>query len=140
MSDTKNVLKTGVLGNAGIGMALKGSDKWSVGVEGFYGSADYKSPLTGSTNLYAALVDIWFSPMPKAKLSPYIVAGYGVLGVKPDNGTSKSKGAYQIEGGVNCRLNAKWGLWADVRYMGSGSGNDKLTFLPITVGLSYDIK
>jgi opacity protein-like surface antigen len=142
-SDFKNGVKTGWLANAGL-MIPTGAKGLSASVEGYYGSNKWKVAGTGKSDLIAGLVSLGYAFMPDGKFSPYIFGGGGILNskAKPTTGTSvsKSKAAYQFGGGVSFQVAPTIWFWADARYLGTGGGTGKLTMIPITAGLSFDLK
>jgi opacity protein-like surface antigen len=139
LSDTKDVLKTGYMVDFGIGKAIQQGGNVSVNVEGLVGTSDEKGVGGGSTTLYGGFVNLEGDLNAKATLHPYGYVGGGVLSVHPDVGDSKSKGAYQAGAGLAYKLSQEWTLWGDVRYLGTGSGSglEKTTLLPISIGFSW---
>lgn len=135
LSDTKDVLKTGYMASVGIGKGIAQNGDFSINVEGLLGSSDFKNT-SGSSTLYGGFVNLEYDFNSKATLHPYAYVGGGVLSAKSEQGDTKSKGAYQGGAGLAYKLNSQWTLWGDVRYLGSGSGTEKVTLLPISVGFS----
>lgn len=135
LSTTKDALKTGWLADVGVGKTLGQGGNLSINVEGLYGTSSYKVG-SGSMTLYGAFVNLETDINQAAKLHPYVYVGGGMLTAKPEQGDSKSKGAYQAGAGLSYKLSAQWTLWSDVRYLGTASGDPKTTFLPISFGLT----
>lgn len=136
ISDTKDVLKTGYMVDVGIGKGIAQNGDVSLNVEGLFGSSDYKNA-SGSSTLYGVFVNLEYDINGQATLHPYAYVGGGMLSAKSEQGDTKSKGAYQGGAGLAYKLSSQWTLWGDVRYLGSGSGTEKVTLLPISVGFSH---
>ena len=136
VGDSKDAMKTGWMGDVGMGFPLMGSKKTSLQLGGLYGSNDAKVG-SGSSTFYAVYLNVGYTVNPDAKISPYGYLGGGILGSKPEGGSSDTNGAYQVGAGLAYTVNPKCQFWGEARYLGSGSGNSKLTLMPITIGLTY---
>ena len=135
LGDTKDALKTGYLGNVGIGRNIGMDGALSVNAEGIYGSSKYKVG-TGSFGIYGAFANIEYDIAHTMALHPYVYAGGGMLGSKPEGGDSDTKGAYQVGVGFGYKMTSAWTFWGDARYLAT-SGDNNLTLAPITFGFSY---
>lgn len=133
--DSKDVLKTGWMVTVGGGIPIRGSRSLSVQLDGLYGSSDFKAT-DASTKLYAGFVNVLCELMPLAKIHPYVYAGAGMLGSKPEGGESEAESAFQAGVGLSRSLAPNLSLWVDVRYMSGGSGTSKITLTPVSIGLS----
>jgi opacity protein-like surface antigen len=135
IGDSKDALKTGWIGNVGIGRGIAAEGALSLQAEGLYGSNTYKA-VDAKLNIFGAFVNLEYDINQNATLHPYVYVGGGMLGVKPEEGDSDTKGAYQAGVGLGYKMTPAWTLWGDVRYM-SSAGDNNLSFTPITFGFSY---
>lgn len=135
IGDSKDALKTGWLLDFGYSHPL-GASKVSLQAGGLYGSNSAKVG-DGSMTLFGGLINLIYGTGIKPKWSWYVYGGGGALSLKPDQGDSETKGAFHVGTGLSRELNAKHDLWFEARYLSSGSGNEKLTLMPITVGISH---
>lgn len=133
--DAGDAMEAGWLGTVGIGINVKSMTGLSVQGEGVYGSHSAKVG-TGSTKLTGALANLAYEWNAESKLHPYVYAGGGVLSSDPSGASSSSDGAYQVGGGFSYMARPKLSIWADIRYLSSGSGTTKMTLMPIAVGIS----
>lgn len=138
VGDSKDSFKTGWLADAGVGFPLMGSTHVSLQIQGLYGSSGAKV-VSGSTSLFAGLVNLSYGTSPDVKTGAYFYVGGGYLSRKPEGGPSDGNGAYQVGGGLSQNLSDKLTLWADLRYLVSGSGDSKLQLMPVVVGVSYTL-
>jgi hypothetical protein len=138
MSDSKDVMKTGWLGNVGLGIPIKAVRGLGIGVDGFWGKADSKI-VDNSITMYMVTGSLGYTLMPEAAIKPYVFVGGGVLGTKLEGTDSQSDGSFQVGGGLSLKLTEKIELWGDVRYTTAGSGSTRTTLLPIAIGLSCPI-
>ncbi|MDA1081458.1 MAG: outer membrane beta-barrel protein [Gemmatimonadetes bacterium] len=129
--DAADALETGFLGIVGVGINVKSMKGVSVQGEGLFGSRG-----DGSSTLAGFLGNLAYEWNAEAKLHPYVFAGVGVLVSKPKGGSSNSEGAYQAGGGFSYMAQPKLNIWADVRYLGSGSDATKMNLRAIAAGIS----
>lgn len=138
IGDSKNALKTGWLLDVGYGHPIAGSKKLSFQIGGLYGSNSSKFGGTGKNSLLGGMANLSLGTSSDKKMGGYFYAGGGVLQLKSEGASGDTKGAFQVGGGVT-RTISMGSIWAEVRYLASGSSPTKLTLLPITVGITKNL-
>jgi opacity protein-like surface antigen len=137
--------KTGWLLQGGIGIDI-GSRGLFLEAEGLFGSNSHNN--TGNakdkTNIIAFMGALGYSfGGEDAKVSPYVLAGAGILGnqfrtdddaLEPLEGTENEFG-YTGAVGLAFRLNDKARFWIEGRYLGSSS----TTLIPFAAGISLTL-
>ena len=129
MGDFKDTNKTGWIVQGGLGTDVGGKGLW-VEAEGFYGSNKASSACTtcGKVDLWSALGAVGYDLMPGKKVTPYILGGAGVLGVKHGD----TKFAYSGALGLGFNNNSNVHIFVEARFLGASDAK----MLPITAGLS----
>ena len=130
MSDFKDGAKTGWIAQGGLGFNV-GKALWIEG-EGWYGSN--KSKVTGGakTDLWAALAAVGYDLMPGKKLTPYILGGAGLLGIKH----GETKLGYTAAVGLGYQATSKVIVFFEGRWLAGTGDNSGAKMVPITAGLS----
>jgi len=137
--DFKDEAKTGWMAQAGVGYDIAAVKGLWVEAEGFYGSNKHKAPDDGDkTNLFAGIAALGYSFTPDSKVSPYVLAGAGILNHKfvPATGTSESESKFAYSGAVGIGYNASSSVhvWLEGRVLGSKSSR----VIPISLGFTYN--
>jgi hypothetical protein len=138
IGDTGDALKTGILVNVGVGASIKAVKGLGIGGEVYYGSADFKAPLTGSNKMTMLFGTLSYNLMPDSHVSPYIGVGGGTMKNDPDNGSSKSDGMFIVTGGVGGPIRGRLGFWGEGRYLQAGSGDSKTQLFLLGAGISFN--
>jgi opacity protein-like surface antigen len=127
--------KTGWTITAGIGYDI-GSKGLFVEAEGFYASHKYTDsdftakPLT-------VLGAVGYSFMPDKKVSPYVLAGAGIMSTKLSEGGEshpESQFAYSGAAGLSFKLGQKASFWIEGRLLGSKDAK----MIPVTAGVTLN--
>ena len=136
--------KSGWLLQGGIGVDVGKKGFW-LEAEGFFGSNSHEDTgnLKEKTNLIGFMGAIGKTLSPGKKVSPYVLAGAGILGhqfrTDDDNAedleATENKFAYTGALGLSIALNTKARFWVEGRYIGS-SGT---AVIPVMVGISITL-
>ncbi|HKS05121.1 MAG TPA: outer membrane beta-barrel protein [Gemmatimonadaceae bacterium] len=137
IGDSKDVVKTGWLADAGYGRPFGATKRFSWQLQGLFGSSSAKVG-DASTTLMGGIVNLSYGPAPTAPMGWYGIVGVGMLNAKPDVGDSESKAAYHVVGGFTKTLSPKFSMYVEARYMAT-TGDNKLTMIPIAAGLSMPV-
>ena len=143
LGDFKTYAKTGWLLQGGINVDIGSSGVFIEG-EGFFGSNSHKD--TGNfkekTNIIAFMGALGKSfGAADAKVSPYILAGAGIMGhqFRSDNDLAveetENKFGFTGAAGLAFRLNEKAKFWVEARYLGA-SGT---AVIPVMVGILLEL-
>jgi opacity protein-like surface antigen len=142
MGDFKDYAKTGWLLQGGLGVDI--SKGLFLEAEGFFGSNAHEATGTSNdkTNIMAFMAALGKSfGTEDAKVSPYVLAGVGMLGHQfrsdddlASEGT-ETKFGYTGAVGLSFRLNEKARFWLEARYLGA----EGTAVLPLFVGISIGL-
>jgi opacity protein-like surface antigen len=144
-SNTDFEAKTGWLLQGGIGVDI-GSRGVFVEAEGFFGSNVHKN--TGNfkdkTTIIAFMGALGYSFTPAKKVSPYVLAGVGIVGnqfrtdddSRADLEKTENEFGYTGAIGVAFTLNEMAKFWVEGRYLGSSS----TTVIPFAAGIALSLK
>ncbi len=144
-SNTDYEAKTGWLLQGGIGVDLGSKGVFLEG-EGFFGSNSHKN--TGNfkekTNIIAFMGALGYSFSRGQKVSPYVLAGAGIVGnqFRTDNDAAasleKTENEFGYTGaiGVAFTLNEMAKFWVEGRFLGSSS----TTVIPFAAGVAIALK
>jgi len=136
IGDSGDALKTGYLLDFGFGRPI--NEKLGLQIGGLYGSSDAKTG-TGSIDLLGGSVGLGYNFTTEAMLNPYVLGSVGMM--QSDNGVTdaESEFMFQIGAGLFKTLSTRFGFWAEARYLSAGSGNTKLTLVPVAAGISITL-
>lgn len=128
--------KTGWTATAGFGFDI-GPRGLFVEAEGFYGSHKFEG--TGDkVNTITGLGAIGYSFMPDKKVTPYVLAGAGILAAqsKPETGGShtETEFAYTGAAGLSFTLSERLNLWVEGRLLGTKDAK----MIPVTAGFTLN--
>ena len=127
--------KTGWAVQAGVGYDLsKGA--W-VEAEGWYGSNKREG---GTLDLLGGLAAVGYSFTPDKKVSPYVLAGAGIISgkTKPTGGgasDTESKFAYSGAAGIGFNSSESVHFWLEGRYLGAKD----FALIPVSVGVTLTL-
>lgn len=142
VGDFADYAKTGWLVQGGLGIDLGSKGAFLEG-EAFFGSNSHENTsFKEKTNIIAFMGALGYSfGGDNAKVSPYVLAGAGILGhqFRSNNPAevegTETKFGYTGAVGLNFRLNAKARFWIEGRYIGS-SGT---AVIPLMAGVTIDL-
>lgn len=135
--DYANGVQTGWMGTAGVGFDISSVKGMSVQGEFFYGSNSVKSPGTGSVSQTGGFVNLEYEFNQDQAWHPYVYGGYGIISGKySGGGSSSSKGAFDVAGGLSYKYSPKLNVWAEARYISVSTSPSNTTTIPITIGIS----
>ena len=136
--DFKDYAKTGWMAQAGVGFDITKVKGLFVEAEAFYGSNKHSDVDGDKTNLFAGIAALGYSFMPDKKVSPYVIAGAGILNHKfvPATGTSESESKFAYSGALGIGYNASstLHLWLEGRVLGAEGSR----VIPIMAGFSLN--
>lgn len=125
-----------MLTTVGAGWMIKSVKGLSLQGELQLGSWDAKVG-SGSTSQTSVFANLSYDINPNDKtFFPWIGAGIGSMSSKPKGGSSNSEMAYQLSAGLTYMANPTWAIWAGTSYIAAGSGNAKMTHMPLLAGIS----
>ena len=130
VSDFKDHNKTGWIITGGVGTDIGDKGLW-VEAEGWYGSNKAKTTLDSKVDLWSALGAVGYTLMNDKKVSPYVLGGLGVLGVKHGD----TKFAYSGALGLTFVASPKLHLFLEGRWLASKD----IKMIPVTVGFSLNL-
>ncbi|HEV8456095.1 MAG TPA: outer membrane beta-barrel protein [Gemmatimonadales bacterium] len=135
VSDFKDTHKTGWIVQGGVGVDIGDKGLW-VEAEGWYGSNKAKSSCTtcDKVDLWSALGALGYSFSPDKNVSPYILGGAGVLGIKDGETTFGYTGAL----GVGFKVGSGAQIFLEGRWLAGTGDNKDAKMIPLTVGISYN--
>lgn len=130
--------KTGWMAQGGLGIDI-GSKGLFLEGEGFFGTNKHEATTTNDkTNIIAFMGALGYSfGADDAKISPYVLAGAGVLAHQfrtegPALEDTETKFGYTGAAGLSFRLSSTGRFWIEGRYIGS----DGTAVIPLMVGVS----
>ncbi len=127
--------KTGWAVQTGVGYDI-GSKGLFVEAEGFYGSHGY-SDSDAKTKPLTVLGAVGYSFMPGKKVSPYVIAGAGIMSVKNSVGGeshTESEFAYSGAAGLGFNLNPTVHMWIEGRLLGTKDAK----MIPVMLGFTFN--
>ena len=130
VSDFKDHNKTGWIITGGVGADIGDKGLW-IEAEGWYGSNKAKTSLDSKVDLWSALGAVGYNLMNDKKVSPYLLGGAGVLGVKDGD----TKFAYTGAAGLTFVASPSLHLFIEGRWLATKD----IKMIPITVGLSLNL-
>ena len=131
VGDFKDGNKTGWIVQGGVGADIGDKGLW-IEAEGWYGSNKAKSSTVGTKiDLWSALGAVGYTFMPDKNVSPYILGGAGVLGVKHGD----TKFAYTGAFGLGYKASPTLHLWVEGRWLATKD----IKMIPVTVGITIDL-
>lgn len=106
--------------------------------DAMYGQTSHKSGLgSGSTTLTGATADLLYHLGDRAaKVRPYVLGGLGFYNVDFGGGSSQSKLAFGLGGGILFGVGTMH-AFLEGRYMSVQTSGSSLNFLPISVGVMF---
>lgn len=131
MGDLKDAVKAGWLGQVVGG--FKVNDMFGVRVNGSYGQNSEKSPGTDKVKFIGAMGDVTVSPKMAGSISPYVLAGAGMLNSKA-GGASSTAFAWNAGAGIGFAAGSL-GLYLEARFLSAKKSGVTSNMIPITVGV-----
>ena len=112
---------------------------FGVRVDGSYGQHSGKT--VGTTEvpklkLIGALADVTVSPKMSGGVSPYVLAGAGVVNGKPEGGDGDTKFAWNAGAGAKFKAGSL-GLYLEARFLSVNTEGSKTNSIPITLGVRF---
>ena len=133
IGDSKDGLKTGYMGDVGFGLPM--NDRLDVHLGVLFGNNKHKVG-NGSTDLLAGSIGLGYSLTSGSTINPYVLGSVGMMRADGGGPEAETEFMFQGGGGVSGDLSPNLGWWIEARYLQSGSGNTKLTLMPIAGGIS----
>lgn len=136
--DAADVVSTGWMGTAGLGLDISSVKGLSVQGEFLYGSNSVKSGIgTGNLTQTGFIANVEYAFSPDAEWNPYVYAGYGIVSSKASaGGSSDSNGAFNAAAGLSYKYSPKLNIWGEARYMSISTTGTSTNLIPITIGIS----
>lgn len=134
IGDSKDGLKTGFLADVGLGHTV--NEKLTLQLGGLFGSSSHKVG-DGSTDLLGGSLGVGYTLVSNAHFSPYVLGSVGMM--RADNGITdaESEFMFQLGAGLTEPLTSRAVLWCETRYLSAGSGDSKLTLVPLAIGVAF---
>jgi opacity protein-like surface antigen len=137
IGDFKDGYKLGWLGQVIGGVNI--NDMFGVRVDGFYGQHSGKT--VGTTEipklkLIGALGDVTLSPRMSGGVSPYVLAGAGMVNGKSEGADGSTKFAWNAGAGARFKAGSL-GLYLEARFLSVNTEGSKTNMIPITLGVRF---
>jgi len=133
IGDSKDGLKTGYMGDVGFGLPINDKLDFQLGV--LFGNNEHKVG-TGSTDLLAGSAGLGYALTTGNTINPYLLGSVGMMRADGGGPEAETDFMFQGGGGVSGQLSPNLGWWIEARYLQSGSGDTKLTLMPIAGGIT----
>ncbi|MDQ6828539.1 MAG: outer membrane beta-barrel protein [Gemmatimonadota bacterium] len=106
-------------------------------VDALYNSFGVKGTGGGTVHSFGGNLNAMFAfPMEGSGFSPYVTGGVGFANLGGGGGTSTTKFAYNVGGGVKVGL-AGFDVFAEARFNSVLTDNQSFNMIPITVGVTF---
>lgn len=105
--------------------------------DAMYGQTSHKSPASGNTTLTGGTADLLYHLGDRAaKVRPYVLGGLGFYNADFGGGSSQSKLAFGLGGGILFGVGTMH-AFLETRYMSVQTSGSSLNFLPISLGVMF---
>jgi hypothetical protein len=138
LGQTAEAFKDGYLLDVGVAWKVGSRDDLSLQTGLLYGG-NHVQGVGGTVDLWGLTVGLGYSPITVGPIEPYLIGGTGYLR-RTDFGSNSGDLAYYAGGGIHGHLGDVAGWWLEARYLGAGSGDQRLELLPVTLGLTLPLK
>lgn len=135
-SDFKDLAKTGWMAAAGVKAFASEDGRFSLWVEGDYGSNKHDDDSGDKTNIMMGLATPSYDLTTGGSATPYLLGSVGYLNhqYKPETGDSENSGSLVFGGGIGVYFGK---VWVDGRYMTSSKDGFNTSFLMIGGGVTF---
>jgi opacity protein-like surface antigen len=116
--------KKGWIATAGVGFDIGTQGLWAE-LQGYFGNNNYEGTGGDKLQIIQGMAALGYSFMPEKSLTPWVMAGAGILNHKYKPGTtgltgdSESKFAWEGGAGLSFKAGSKAHLWVGGQYTGS---------------------
>lgn len=133
IGDSGDGLKTGYLADVGIGFDLREKVDLHLGV--LFGNNPHKIG-DRSTDLLGGSVGLEYAITTGKAANPYVLGGVGAMRLDAA-GEADTEFMFHGGGGIAGPLSPRLGYWIEARYLQAGSGDSKLTIVPLAAGIVF---